>query len=149
MRNCNGSQAFDTFVKKCLGEFKNEGHCISPVSICRGDFDSGPVAGNANLFYICLRENVTVGYNYVPQIYECPEDFYFDGTSCVDPDYSGLNENNTCIELGRFATNRCDYYNECTSIGVEPILRSCGGDAFKFDPKTKSCLRLNCENCRG
>lgn len=50
VRECKESQVYDSFMKQFKNVFKEGDFCVSPVSICKDDFDSGPVLGNLNLF---------------------------------------------------------------------------------------------------
>lgn len=64
----------------------------------------------------------------------------------MDPDHTGLDENNLCMEKGKFI-DVCDfhYYNECTNIGIKPLPKFCGS-SDKFDLLTKSCKKF--DTCR-
>lgn len=144
-RECSGSYVYDPFIKKCEKKVEK---CASSVSICNSELESGPISGNLNIFYKCIRANVTVGYNYVPQMYDCPENFFYNGTSCVDREFTGLGDNKKCIEIGRFpSADSCYHYNTCGTIGGEPLVRACGVD-YRFSPITKLCQKLDCGLCK-
>lgn len=148
LRECKESHTYDPFTKQCKPS-KNETRCNSPVSICNNNTQTAMVSGNPNLFYRCMRENVTVGYNYLPQMYACPNSFYFNVTTCQDPDQTGLDSNNTCVKLGNFVdVTDCNYYNVCKEIGVSPVRTYCGSYS-KFIPWLNKCKIFNCEYCRG
>lgn len=146
---CSSEYAFDPSVNRCSKKIKDMDRCLSPVPICRNSTQTGPIEGNPNIYYRCKRDLVgNEEYEYVPILYACPENQYFNGVICMELTPDVVDQNGNCLKEGNYYhPENCAWYQECPARGNKPVTRSCP-EYNKFDPKVGKCIPLTCSNCK-
>lgn len=145
---CSNEYAFDPSTNRCTRKIKDMDRCLSPVPVCHNSSQIGPIEGNPNTYYRCKRVDGIDGNIFVPELYACLDNQYFNGVVCVDITPDVEDQNGNCLKEGNFYyPNNCAWYRECPSRGSKPVTRSCP-DHNKFDPKEGKCIPLECSNCK-
>lgn len=144
---CEPMYGFDPATKLCRRKEVNDNRYTSSIPVCREDTQTGPVPNNANIYYVCRKESVALGFNFIPQLYGCPFNHQFNGTRCVDPMPIFLDENGLCLRKGSFPhPSQCTLYYECHGVGNIPGFMGCNSGQ-KFDQSSGGCVNFSCDNC--
>lgn len=141
---CSANYAFDSSTGRCSKKLESGSRCASDIPICTTAGQTGNIASFPNLFYRCTQKTIEgVGW-LVPEIYPCPNNYYFNGAQCVNPTPNVITSSGNCIAKGVFYfPGDCEKYRECATIGVLPAVKTFTSPN-RFDPVLGKCVRYEC-----
>lgn len=141
---CDDGYAFDPYTGRCGIRLEDSNKCSSSVPICTNAGKSGPIGNYPGIFYICVDGFIGFYKHYLPELFACPANHYFNGSTCRDPTPIFLDYNGKCMEKGDFYdSNSCNFMKVCESVGSDPVIVSCGPNK-KFDQINRECVPLTC-----
>lgn len=141
---CADGYAFNPYTGRCGIRLEDPRNCSSSVPICTSPGKSGPIGNYPGIFYLCVEGFIGFYPHYLPELFACPSNQYFNGSSCLDPTPIFLDKEGKCIEKGMFHyPSSCKLTTVCGSIGSEPIVVSCPPN-MKFDQIKRECAPLTC-----
>lgn len=142
---CPNGYAYDPFTGQCSKKLEDPTKCPGTVPICTSAGQRGRVEGSTGFYYVCVP-SADIPNTYVPQIYSCPFNYYYNGNNCVDPTPRVVDAQGKCLVKGNFYyPGDCQKHRDCASVGAVPIVRSCAS-AYRFDPIEQKCVHFDCSN---
>lgn len=142
---CPVGYYFNTFTGRCGIRLEDPKKCPSPVSICSNSGKSGSVDGNKGIYYLCTEGYIGTNFHYLPEIFACPFNHYFNGTQCLDPTPIVVDQQGKCVEAGLFQyPENCQMYRQCNATGSYPDLKTCTNTTQRFDAIERKCIEFDC-----
>lgn len=149
-KTCTDGYFYDPKTMLCSRNIAFDDTCEPMVKgPCTNDVDFGAIAQHTKLFYQCVKvDDVSDPANpksdFKMTMNYCPGDKIFLNNRCWDSKLSDLNNNNgTCKTTGKHYNPDCKKYNDCSTVGRVPAVRTCPtGQYFNFN-KTE-CVGFKC-----